>query len=85
MSPIHYAGNAEMIELLLKNGADPNLRSLTTNMTVFDTFLDSMPEGCLAILNHYISLDGSSLQGHDLKIVILEISSTNWRAPPYIP
>lgn len=68
MSPIHYANNAEMIEMLLKNGADPNLRSLTTNMTVFDTFLDTMPEGCLAILNHYISLDGSSVQGHDLKI-----------------
>ena len=68
MAPIHYACNSEMIELLLQNGADPNLKSLTNNLTVFDTFLESMPEGCLAILNHFVSLEGSSLQGHDLKI-----------------
>lgn len=57
-----------MIELLLQNGADPNLKSIQSDQTVFDTFLESMPEGCLAILNHFVALEGSSIQAHDLKI-----------------
>jgi len=47
-----------MIKLLLDHGADPNITMATTGQTVFELFLDSMPEGCSAILDHYISIKG---------------------------
>ncbi len=36
--------------------------------TVFDMYLDTMPEGCLAIMNHYVTTNGMSVGGSDLKI-----------------
>ena len=59
-----------MITLLLKHGSDPNQLDPFTNKTVFDHFLEFMPEGCNAILDHFIMLNGSSLQGNDLKITL---------------
>ena len=59
-----------MITYLLAHGANPNLKETCSGETVFEKFLISMPEGCLAILDHFITLDGSSVQGKDLKIML---------------
>ena len=52
-----------MITLLLKHGGNPNQLHPLTDKSVFDYFLDFMPEGCNAILDHFIMLNGSSFQG----------------------
>ena len=52
-----------MISLLLKHGGNPNQLHPLTDKSVFDYFLDFMPEGCNAILDHFIMLNGSSFQG----------------------
>ena len=69
-SPLFYATSTKMITLLLKHGSDPNQLDPFTKKTVFDHFLEFMPEGCNAILDHFIMLNGSSLQGNDLKITL---------------
>ncbi len=74
-TPLHYASTKEMIQLLLKHGANPNLQMKAPHpmgegagSTVFDMYLDTMPEGCLAIMNHYITTNGMSVGGSDLKV-----------------
>ena len=64
------ATSTEMISLLLQHGANPNKKDPRTGKTIFDHFLEFMPEGCEAILNHFIVLNGSSFQGSDLKVTL---------------
>jgi hypothetical protein len=44
-TPLHYATSTEMIKLLLMLGADANIKMSSTGETVFDMYLESMPEG----------------------------------------
>ena len=69
-TPLYYGNSTEMIRLLLTHGADPNITMVKNGQTVFDKFLESMPEGCNTILNHYIDMNGSSLGGTDLKVTL---------------
>lgn len=69
-SPLVYASNIPMMNLLLANGSNPTLKHRLTGKSVFDHFLEVMPEGCLTILDFYITMNGSSLQGNDLKITL---------------
>ena len=62
-SSLFYATSTKMITLLLKHGGNPNQLHPLTDKSVFDYFLDFMPEGCNAILDHFIMLNGSSFQG----------------------
>ena len=56
------ANSTSMITLLLQHGANPSLAHPETGKTVFDHFLEFMPEGCLAILDHFIVLKGKKRQ-----------------------
>ena len=58
-----------MIKLLISHGADANIK-VSTGQTVFDKFLESMPEGCSTILDHYVNLKGTSLSGNDMEIIL---------------
>ena len=66
-----------MISLLLKHGGNPNQFHPLTDKSVFDYFLDFMPEGCNAILDHFIMLNGSSFQGKNLNNVTFNAGASH--------
>ncbi len=73
-TPLHYCNSAPLVASLMSYGADPNLMlkekgddNEECSKSAFDSFLETLPEGCSEILNKYVSSNGRSMGAQDLE------------------